>query len=63
MMNSAADRRAIPLYLLLTWTASSFCLGRWSRYRKLAVFIIGTNVGQRDTRLCKELPRPVIWES
>jgi len=23
-MNSAADRRAIPLYLLLTWTASSF---------------------------------------
>src|SRR5689334_10573593 len=24
-MNSAADRRAIPLYLLLTWTASSFC--------------------------------------
>ena len=24
-MNSAADRRAIPLYLLLTWTASSLC--------------------------------------
>src|SRR5436305_13885670 len=24
-MNSAADRRAIPLYLLLTWIASSFC--------------------------------------
>ena len=24
-MNSATDRRAIPLYLLLTWTASSLC--------------------------------------
>ena len=34
-------------------------LGRWSRCRKLAVFIICANVRQRDNWLRRELPRPV----
>jgi hypothetical protein len=35
-------------------------LGRWSRCRKLAVFIIGTNVGQRDNWPAGSVPRTVV---
>ena len=37
-------------------------LGRWSRCRKLVVFITGTNVGQRDYRPAGCVPRTVTVE-